>query len=115
MGVIGERYAQHQGGARGAPHAQSKRQRLDVGVLPYFFVLFLLDEAGYFLSSFIGWFLGLVGSLRYYFRSLVKSWCYGSLVESLDLGSSVICLSRLLGSSGGSSFELSLVAGGVEC
>jgi len=31
---------------------------LDVGVLSYCFVLFLLGEAGFFLSSFIGSFIG---------------------------------------------------------
>jgi hypothetical protein len=68
MGVIGERYAQHQGGARGAPHAQSKRQRLDVGVIPHCFLLVLVDRlvglSGYFVDfrfSWLGWFVGSVG------------------------------------------------------
>jgi hypothetical protein len=74
MGVIGERYAQHQGGARGAPRAHSKRKRLDVGVLTYCFVLFLLDESGHLWCSLVGWLSDLVDSLSFGFRSLVKWW-----------------------------------------
>lgn len=65
MVVNGERYAWCSGIARGAPQAQSKRKRLDVGVLTYFFVLFLLDESGHFLSSLIGWFIRLVDFLDF--------------------------------------------------
>lgn len=107
MGVIGERYAQRQGSARGAPRAQSKRKRLDVGVLPHFFVLFLLGEAGSFLGSFIGWFIELVDCLVF---------VYGVLVE-------LAYLSRwfpgLLGHFSGriilGSFDPSLVVGGGGC
>lgn len=72
MGVIGGRYAQHQGGARGAPRARSKRKRLDVGVLPYFFVFFLLGEAGFFFGSFIGWLIELVDCLVFVRGVFVK-------------------------------------------
>jgi len=63
MVVNSERYAWWSGGARGAPRAQSKRQRLDVGVLPYCFVLFLLGEAGFFVGSSVGWLIELVDCL----------------------------------------------------
>jgi hypothetical protein len=72
MGVIRERYAQHQGGARGAPRAQSKRKRLDVGVLSYCFVLFLLGEADLFLGSFIGWSIRLIDFTVFVSGALVE-------------------------------------------
>jgi len=71
MGVIGERYAQRRGSARGAPRAQSKRKRLDVGVLHYCFVLFSLGEAGFFLGSFVGWFIRWVDFLDFILGVLV--------------------------------------------
>jgi hypothetical protein len=116
MGVIGERYARHPGGARGAPRAQSKRKRLDVGVLPYCFVLFLLAESGSFLGSLVGSLLGLVESLRFIFRYLVQ-WVWVDLfVESLDLVFLVDWLSDSLGKiSSCSAFGLSLSFGGVGC
>lgn len=73
MGANGSLYAWWSGGARGAPGAHSKRIRLDVGVLPYFFVLFLLGNSVYLLSSFIGWFTRLIGFLDFDFRVLIKS------------------------------------------
>ncbi len=45
MVTVGERYVWWSGSATGAPQAHSKRQRLDVGVLPY---LFLFVFGGYF-------------------------------------------------------------------
>ena len=45
MGADAQRYGWWSGGARGAPQAHSKRQRLDVGVLPS---LFLFVFGGYF-------------------------------------------------------------------
>jgi hypothetical protein len=99
MGVIGERYAQHQGGARGAPRAQSKRKRLDVGVLPYCFVLFLLGEAGFFLGSFIAWFIELVDCLFFVSDVLVElvslsRWFAGFIglfLSRFTLGLGLIC------------------------
>ena len=112
MGVDGERYVRHPGGARGAPRAHSKRKRLDVGVLPYCFVLFLLAELSHLWCSFVGWMLEWVDSLRSEFHSMVGWWCHCSLVESLGLGS-------LVRFTGGvhcrSSFEQGLVAGGGGC
>ena len=72
MVVVGERYVWCLGSARGAPQAQSKRKRLDVGVLPYCFVLFLLGESAYYLNSFIGWFMGLVDFLDFVIGVLVE-------------------------------------------
>jgi hypothetical protein len=69
-------YAWWLGRARGAPEARSKRKRLDVGVLPYCFVLFLLDESAYLLGSFVNWFIRLVDFFDF---------DYGVLVESVSL------------------------------
>lgn len=63
MGADGEWYEQRAVSASGAVGSWSKRKRLDVGVLPYCFVFSLLNEAGFFLGSFIGWFIELVDSL----------------------------------------------------
>ncbi len=63
MGAIASFYMWWSGSARGAPEAQSKRKRLDVGVLPYFFVLFFLGESGFILGSLIGWFISLLDFL----------------------------------------------------
>jgi hypothetical protein len=63
MGADGDWYMQRAVSANGAVGSWSKRQRLDVGVLPYFFALFLLGEAGFFLGSFIGWLIELVDCL----------------------------------------------------
>ena len=52
--VDGVQYAWRLGGARGAPRAHSKRKRLDVGVLPYCFLLLLVGEAVLIFGSFIG-------------------------------------------------------------
>lgn len=65
MGANAAQYVWWSGSARGAPRAHSKRKRLDVGVLPYFFVLFLLDESGFILGSLIGWFIWLVDFLDF--------------------------------------------------
>ena len=73
MGASGSLYAWWSGGARGAPGAHSKRIRLDVGVLPYFFVLFLLGESVHSLCSFIGWFIRLIDFLDFVFGVLVES------------------------------------------
>lgn len=107
MVVNGERYAWCLGSARGAPQAQSKRKRLDVGVVTCCFVLFLLDESGYFLSSLIGWFIRLVDFLDFVFGALVelvplRFWLHRLAVH---FSSRVV-----LGS-----FNPSLVAGGGGC
>ncbi len=107
MVVNGSLYAWWLGRARGAPWAQSKRKRLDVGVLPYFFLLFLLDEVGFFLGSVISWFIGLVDFLVFHF---------GVIVELVYLSSR---FPRLLGHFSGrvilGSVEPSLVVGGGGC
>ncbi len=78
MVLDGPLYAWWSGRARGAPRAHSKRKRLDVGVLPYFFVLFLLGNSACFLSSCIGSFIRLVDCLDFGFGILVE-------LVSLDL------------------------------
>ena len=116
MGVIGERYAQRSGGARGAPRAHSKRKRLDVGVLTYFFLLFWLSELSSFFGFFVGRFIGPVGSLRLYFVFSVGSFRSCSWVESLDLDSLGSRLSDSLDYSVQFLFfELSLGSGGGGC
>jgi hypothetical protein len=94
-------------GARGAPRAHSKRKRLDVGVLPYFFVLFLLDESVYSLSSFVGWFIRLVDLLGFVlgvvFGSVVLSFWFDWLV--VHFGGKVLLVS----------FYTGLAAGGGGC
>ncbi len=112
MGADGERYVRHPGGARGAPQAHSKRKRLDVGVLPYCFVLFLLDELSHLWCSLVGWLSELVDSLSFGFRSLVKWWWCGSLVEPLELDSSVVYSGEYWGRS---SCAHGLVSGGGGC
>lgn len=107
MGADGALYAWWSGGARGAPGAHSKRIRLDVGVLPYFFVLFLLAESVYSLSSFIGWFIRLVDFLGFVFGVIVElvvlSFWFDWLV--FGFGGRVLLLS----------FGPSLAAGGGGC
>ena len=116
MGVIGERYAQRSGSARGAVWVPSKRKRLDVGVLTYFFLLFWLGEVSSSYGFFVDWFIGSVDSLGLYFVFLVGSFHSCSLVESVDLESLV---SRLSDFSDYSvqflCFELSLGSGGGGC
>lgn len=86
----GAQYAWSLSRARGAPGARSKRKRLDVGVLPYSFVLFLSDESDYISSLVSDWVVGLINSLSlvrcylgYYWRSCsaVGSFSSDSLVE----------------------------------
>lgn len=76
MVAIGSPYAWWLGGARGAPKARSKRKRLDVGVLPYCFVLFSWGESIHCFRPFISWFIRLVGFLELSFEVLVElaSW-----------------------------------------
>jgi hypothetical protein len=79
-------YACWSGDARVAPEAQSKRQRLDVGVIPHCFLLVLVGRLisfSGFLSDFgFGW-------LDWYVGSVVLGWVLfvvGGLVESLSSG-----------------------------
>ena len=98
MVANGAHYAWWSGRARGAPRAQSKRKRLDVGVLPYFFVIFSLGEAGSFWDLFVGWFMGLVDFLVFGFGVFVGlvslSRCFagfiGHFLSRSSLGSGLI-------------------------
>ena len=107
MVLDGSLYAWWSGRARGAPRAQSKRKRLDVGVLPYFFVLFLLGEAVYSLGLFIGWFIRLVVIIGFVFGvlvgSVVLSFWFDWLV--VHFGGRILLVS----------FDTGLAAGGGGC
>ena len=107
MGVMGKRYPQWPGGARGAPRAQSKRKRLDVGVLPYCFLLFLLGESGCFFSSFTGWLIRLVDFLNFGFSVSVESssLSFGFLRNSVHFPVGIVLRS----------LDPSLIAGGGGC
>jgi hypothetical protein len=107
MGVAGERYPWWLGGARGAPRAQSKRKRLDVGVHPYCFLLFLLGESGCFFTSFLGWLIRLVDFLDFVFGVFVELSSLNCGFRRFSVHSSV---SIVLGF-----FGPSLVAGGGGC
>jgi hypothetical protein len=105
MGADGAQYAWWSGGARGAPRAQSKRQRLDVGVIPHCFLLVLV-------ARWVGR-SGFVGDYSFsrmsWLNSLVCSsfgcFAFGECVERLrSCVLSDIC-----------SISLGRVYGGVRC
>ncbi len=102
--VDGAQYAWRLGGARGAPRAHSKRKRLDVGVLPYCFLLSLLGEAVSIFGSFIGWLMELVDCL------ILVRWVLTGLVSLCRWFSGL--LGRYLGRS---FFAPVLVFGGGGC
>ena len=116
MGVNGEQYALRSGSAMGAVWVPSKRKRLDVGVLTYFFLLFLLSELSSIFGFVVGWIIGMVDPLRFYSVHGVGSFHLWSLFESLDFESLV---SRWSGSVDFPvrfwSFELNLISGGRGC
>ena len=104
MGTDGSPYAWRMGRARGAPRARSKRQRLDVGVLPSFFVLFLLRKSLCSYRSFLGSFISSV---------VFVSFVVGVIVE---LVSQSFRFQRLMVQfPGGDFFGPELVAGGGGC
>jgi hypothetical protein len=53
MAAIGSPYAWWLGRARGAPRARSKRKRLDVGVIPHYFLLVLMNRSVGFSCCFV--------------------------------------------------------------
>ena len=74
MGADEAQYTWWSGRARGAPRAQSKRQRLDVGVIPHCFLLVLVDQrvgySGFVVDvsfSWMSWLNFSVGSSCEYF------------------------------------------------
>ncbi len=111
MVVNGSPYAWWLGGARGALWAPSKRTRLDVGVLPSSFYLFLFDAPGCSSRSCPGW----VAGGRFGFLSLGEWWRYDACVESSDLESRGGCCRGGAGSVDGSSRAQSLAGGGGGC
>jgi hypothetical protein len=80
---------------------------LDVGVLPYFFVLFLLGESAFIWSSLNGWLISLVDFLDF---------VIGVSVEWVDLSR---WFSGLLGHFSGRTilgfFDPGVVVGGGGC
>jgi hypothetical protein len=92
--------------ATGAHRATSKRKRLDVGVLTYFFLMFWLHRLSSFFGFLVGWLIGFVDLLVSGFGSLVEldyliSWIHGFLKFQSK---------SFLGF-----FDLHLVAGGGGC
>lgn len=110
MGGDGAQYAWSLSRARGAPRARAKRKRLDVGVLPYSFVLFLSDESGYISSLVSDWVVGLVNSLSLVRCYLVNCWRSCSAVEPFGSDSLVECSARFYISG-----EQTLIARGGGC
>jgi hypothetical protein len=106
----GSPYAWWWGRARGAPRAPSKRPRLDVGVLPSAFYLFLFGAPGCSSRSCPGW----VAGGRFGFRSVGEWWC-GVCAESSDLESRGGCCRGGVGSADGSSRAQSSAVGGGGC
>jgi hypothetical protein len=80
MGVMWERYVWRCSGASGAPGAHSKRKRLDVGVLSYYFVLVFLVWVGSSVDFLNYRLVSLFGLLRFGFGSLVECFLLGYLV-----------------------------------
>jgi hypothetical protein len=107
MVASGSLYAWWLGRARGAPKAHSKRKRLDVGVLPYFFLLFLFSELSSFFSFVVSWFIGLVDFVVFHFLVLVELVYLSSWFLSL--------VGRFLSRFFYSSYSQSLVTGGGGC
>lgn len=105
MGADEAQYMWWSGRARGAPRAQSKRQRLDVGVIPHCFLLVLVDRLIWF-SGFLGGFeFGWIGWLKFSVGSWFEWFVFGELVESLSSGFQV----------GPCSLNSGWVYGGGEC
>ena len=98
-------YACWSGDARVAPEAQSKRQRLDVGVIPHCFLLVLVGRLVGFLGFLSELSFGWVGWLILFVGSWVRWFVFGELVESLGSGFQV----------GSSSHHLGWVYGGGGC
>ncbi len=92
--------------ATGAHRATSKRKRLDVGVLTYFFLLFWFSQLASLFGFLVGWLIGLVDLLVFSFWSLAQldyliSWIRGFL--------------KFQGKFFLGFFDLHLVAGGGGC
>ena len=111
MVVNGSPYAWWLGGARGAPRAPSKRPRLDVGVLPSAFYLFLFGAPGCSSRSCPGW----VAGGKFGFLSVSEWRRCGACGESSDLESRGSCFSAEVGGAGGSSRAQSSAVGGGGC
>lgn len=110
MVADGAQYAWSLSRARGAPRARSKRKRLDVGVLPYSFVLFLSDESDYISSLVSDWVVGLINSLSLVRCYLGYYWRSCSTVEPFSSDSLMGCSARCYISG-----EQTLAARGGRC
>ena len=111
MVVNGSPYAGWWGGARGAPGAPSKRPRLDVGVLPSAFYLFLFGAPGCSSRSCPG----RVAGGRFGFISVSERWQCRACAESSDLVSRGSCFSAEVGGANGSSRVQCSAVGGGGC
>lgn len=82
MGADGEWYEQRAVSASGAVGSWSKRQRLDVGVIPLCFLLVLVDR----LTGLSGWFVDLrFGWLDWFVGLSWMLFVFGGFVEWLSL------------------------------
>ena len=97
MGVDGAPYAWWSGSARGAPRAQSKRKRLDVGVIPHCFLFDLVDRLIGFSGFFVDLRFGRFGWLKLSVGSWFEWIVLGELVELLSSGFLVDPCSGILG------------------
>ena len=105
MGADGDWYMQRAVSANGAVGSWSKRQRLDVGVIPHCFLLVLVDRLIGFSGLLSDLKFGWIGSLKFSGGSWFEWFVFGELVESLSSGFQVgLC-----------SLYLSWVYGGGGC
>lgn len=72
VGVMWERYSEPCGGAIGATWFASRPAGLDVGVLPYFFLLFWFNRLRSPFDFLVSWFTGLIDLLVFSFGSLAE-------------------------------------------
>jgi hypothetical protein len=112
MEAIGQYCSWWMGGARGADGEWSKRQRLDVGVLPYCFVLVLRDQVSHRWCSFVDGWSELAVRLGAEIHFMVREWWPASLDGVGEMaswiGSLGVCQDRL-------PIERSVIPGGLEC
>jgi hypothetical protein len=105
MGADGDWYEQRAVSASGAVGSSSKRQRLDVGVIPHCFLLVLVDRL-IWVSGFLGDLrFGWIGWLKFSVGSWVRWFVIGELLESLGSGFQI----------GPWSLNLGWVSGGGGC
>lgn len=105
MGADGAQYAWWSGRARGAPRAQSKRQRLDVGVIPHCYLLVLVARMVVCSGFVADLSFSRMSWVRFSVGLRCECFAFGERVERL--GSGVL--------SGACWISLGRVYGGVGC